>query len=82
MSTPERDEKSIKCSECGGFVMMSNSISWKDVDGQCRPISSYNEHVILSGTCIICHTKVPLKGILVVSKETRTKSILCVGEEK
>jgi len=69
MSEKERDEKSIKCSECGGFVMLQNLISYETIDGQHRPVYELPEQVSLSAICISCHARIPLKGILVVSQD-------------
>lgn len=53
MNKDERDEKSIKCPDCGGHIMLFNSISFVEaVDSQYRPIYGEDAQVELEGTCI------------------------------
>lgn len=72
--TKFRDERAMKCPECGGFLMIKNSVIWNDIDGQYRPIEGRNECISLVGTCIDCSLNIPIKGILVVSKQSEVET--------
>ncbi len=69
----ERDKNSIKCPECGGHIMLWNSITYVDaVEAQRRPIYGKEEEVILTGNCIPNHHHVKLKGVLIVQSSEQT----------
>ncbi len=70
----ERDKNSIKSSECGGHIMLWNSIRWVDsVEAQHRPIYGKEEQVILEGSCIPDRHRVKLKGVLIVQSPEQMK---------
>ncbi len=61
----ERDKNSIKCAECGGHIMLWNTIRYVDGEAQYRPIYGKEEQVILEGSCLSRH-RVKFKGVLIV----------------
>ena len=69
----ERDKKSIKCPECDGHIMLSNSMTYsglldESAEAQYRPIFGKIEKVTMEGSCIkdpLHHVK--LFGTLVIN---------------
>lgn len=53
MNQDERDERSVKCPDCGGHIMLSNSISYDNAaDDQYRPIYGEQAKITIKGLCI------------------------------
>ena len=71
----ERDSRSVKCPECGGHIMLTNSITFDSpADAQYRPIFGMEEGITLRGYCISKpghHCK--LKGVVIINEIGRNR---------
>ena len=73
MSQQERDKRSLKCEKCGGFIMLGNSITWLNNQGQYRPVPEILEDVTLKGHCILCQKAVSVSASLVLRSSTQPR---------